>query len=108
MIAFAGDTSALSPGGVRIGSPALTTRGLKEGDFEKVADFLHEAVQLCARIQERAGKPLRTFIESSEKDEEFAAYIKDMRKRVGEFATSFGMPGFDVSSMKYTEVSGCE
>ena len=28
------------PGGVRIGTPALTTRGFKEAEFSKVADFL--------------------------------------------------------------------
>ena len=37
--AVLGDRSALTPGGVRIGSPALTTRGFKEEDFRKVADF---------------------------------------------------------------------
>lgn len=35
-----GDKSAIIPGGVRIGTPALTTRGFKEDDFVKVADFL--------------------------------------------------------------------
>ena len=28
-----GDKSALNPGGLRIGSPAMTTRGLEEKDF---------------------------------------------------------------------------
>lgn len=32
----AGDTSALVPGGLRMGSPALTSRGFVEKDFEKV------------------------------------------------------------------------
>lgn len=35
-----GDKSAIIPGGVRIGTPALTTRGFKEDDFVKIADFL--------------------------------------------------------------------
>lgn len=35
-----GDKSAVVPGGVRIGSPALTTRGFVERDFVRVADFL--------------------------------------------------------------------
>merc|ERR1719359_1701268 len=35
-----GDASALSPGGVRIGAPSMTTRGCTEADFEKVAEFL--------------------------------------------------------------------
>ena len=35
-----GDTSAIVPGGIRIGTPALTTRGFREADFVRVADFL--------------------------------------------------------------------
>merc|ERR1712232_147201 len=38
--AVPGDTSALSPGGVRIGAPAMTTRGCKAEDFKKIALFL--------------------------------------------------------------------
>ena len=32
-----GDKSALNPGGMRLGTPAMTTRGLKENDFKTVA-----------------------------------------------------------------------
>merc|ERR1712124_242193 len=35
-----GDVSALSPGGVRIGSPAMTTRGCTAADFGRIAEFL--------------------------------------------------------------------
>ena len=38
-----GDRSAVTPGGIRLGAPALTTRGLKESDFKKIADYLHRA-----------------------------------------------------------------
>lgn len=31
-----GDVSAFTPGGVRIGTPAMTSRGLVEADFEQV------------------------------------------------------------------------
>jgi glycine hydroxymethyltransferase len=36
MNSVAGDVSAMTPGGVRIGMPAMTSRGLKEADFMKV------------------------------------------------------------------------
>lgn len=36
-----GDKSALRPSGLRFGSPALTSRGLVQDDFKKVADFIH-------------------------------------------------------------------
>lgn len=41
--AVVGDVSALAPGGVRIGAPAMTSRGLREAEFEAIADLLHEA-----------------------------------------------------------------
>ena len=41
---FLGDASALRPGGIRLGTPALTSRGLKEDDFVKVADYIHEGL----------------------------------------------------------------
>lgn len=36
-----GDKSALNCSGIRLGTPALTTRGLVEKDIDKVVDFIH-------------------------------------------------------------------
>ena len=36
--------SPMKPSGIRIGTPAVTTRGLKEKDVEQVADFIAEAL----------------------------------------------------------------
>ncbi len=36
--------SALDPSGMRIGSPACTTRGMKEGEFERIAGVIDEAI----------------------------------------------------------------
>ena len=38
------DKSALNPTGLRLGTPAMTTRGLKENDFKQVVGFLDSAV----------------------------------------------------------------
>merc|ERR1712161_3239 len=35
-----GDVSALSPGGVRIGTPSMTTRGFGPEEFTKVGEYL--------------------------------------------------------------------
>ena len=48
--AVVGDVSALAPGGVRIGAPAMTSRGLQESHFEQIADMLHE-VRLPALLR---------------------------------------------------------
>lgn len=39
-----GDKSALKPSGLRLGSPALTSRGFKEDDFKKVVEFIHKGM----------------------------------------------------------------
>merc|ERR1719356_1336151 len=57
----AGDVSALSPGGVRIGTPAMTTRGCKKADMEKIAGFLDRCCQIALSIQEKKGKKLVDF-----------------------------------------------
>lgn len=36
--------SPMKPSGIRIGTPAVTTRGMKEADVRKVADFIAEAL----------------------------------------------------------------
>merc|ERR1719424_128523 len=88
--AVPGNVSALSPGGVRIGAPAMTTRGLVEKDFEAVADMLHEAVQLAKAIQAGApDKKLVTFAKLLEGDAKVAA----LREKVKAYASTFGMPG---------------
>jgi glycine hydroxymethyltransferase len=94
--AVLGDRSALTPGGVRIGTPALTTRGLKESDFRKVGGFLHKALQIAINLQTSA-KTLKDFeaavIASGE--------VKALKKDIQEFITQFPMPGFDTATMKY-------
>merc|ERR1719251_831992 len=46
-----GDASTLSPGGVRIGSPAMTTRGCKAEEFKKIAGFLDRCCQIALKVQ---------------------------------------------------------
>merc|ERR1711979_125971 len=46
-----GDASALSPGGVRIGTPAMTTRGLKEDGFRMIAEFLDRCLHIALNVQ---------------------------------------------------------
>ncbi|KVH92380.1 Pyridoxal phosphate-dependent transferase [Cynara cardunculus var. scolymus] len=49
-----GDVSAMVPGGIRMGTPALTSRGFVEEDFAKVAYFFDHAVKLALKIKGEA------------------------------------------------------
>lgn len=59
--AVVGDVSAMTPGGVRIGAPAMTSRGLKESDFEEIAGLLHNVLEVCKSVQAKSGKLLKEF-----------------------------------------------
>tara|TARA_B110000285_G_C15069622_1_gene587160 strand:+ start:1105 stop:1386 length:282 start_codon:yes stop_codon:yes gene_type:complete len=45
-----GDKSAVTPGGIRLGSPAVTTRGYIEEDMREVGRFIDEAFKISLDI----------------------------------------------------------
>lgn len=95
------DKSALVPRGLRIGTPAMTTRGLGPQDFRVVADFVHEAIQETARLNATIpGKKFKDFKEVL-KDGQHIPAVRDLGKRVAEFAVKFPAVGFNVGDMKY-------
>ncbi|KAL7002016.1 Serine hydroxymethyltransferase 7 [Sarracenia purpurea var. burkii] len=89
-IAIFDDNGTITPGGVRIGTPAMTSRGCLEGDFETMADFLLRAAQITSAVQREHGKQkaLPTGLPNN-KD------IVELRTRVEIFAAQFAMPGFE-------------
>merc|ERR1712183_1244610 len=42
-----GDKSAMNPNGLRVGTPAMTSRGLVEKDFETIGGFLAGAIDIA-------------------------------------------------------------
>jgi glycine hydroxymethyltransferase len=92
-----GDKSAIVPGGIRVGTPALTTRGFKEDDFEQVAVFIDRAVQIAKDI--KANTPgeakLKDFVAFANAEGPSRADVQQLRKEVEDYAGSFPMPGVD-------------
>ncbi len=87
--AVPGDRSAITPGGVRIGASALTTRGMKTQEFEQIAQFLHRGVEIALKIQAKTGKALKAFVQELSNDPD----IKALREEVQSFAHQWPMPG---------------
>ena len=54
--AIVGDKSALSPGGIRIGLCAMTTRGVERNDCQKIAEFIDRAITIGLSLQEGSPK----------------------------------------------------
>ncbi|OLN86328.1 putative serine hydroxymethyltransferase, mitochondrial [Colletotrichum chlorophyti] len=97
-----GDKSALVPGGLRIGTPAMTTRAFSEEDFGRVADIIDRAVTIAVRINKSAKKAaeekgekkpglLRHFMEylgDGETDPE----IVQLRSEVSDWVGTYPLP----------------
>ncbi|XP_055432315.1 serine hydroxymethyltransferase, cytosolic isoform X2 [Bubalus kerabau] len=90
-----GDKSALRPSGLRLGTPALTSRGLLEEDFQKVAHFIHRGIELTLQIQDAVGvkATLKEFMEKLAGAEEHQQAVAALRAEVESFATLFPLPG---------------
>ncbi|CAD7933678.1 unnamed protein product [Amoebophrya sp. A120] len=82
------DTSAMNPSGLRVGTPAMTTRGLKETDFEQVAVFLDQALKLAQSVQKEINSnklvDFTNFLEEKQ-----PAELLLLKKEVTEFCARF-------------------
>jgi glycine hydroxymethyltransferase len=83
-----GDKSALTPGGVRIGTCAMTTRGCMEDDFKAIGEFVHRAISICVEQQKQTGPKLVDFCKGLEDRED----LKALKMEVQAWAAKFGYP----------------
>lgn len=90
-----GDQSAVVPGGIRVGTPALTTRGFREEDFVRVADFIDRAVKIAVDLKANTPAPakLKDFVAYANGEGASRADLVQLRSEVEAFARSFPMPG---------------
>jgi len=100
-----GDKSALVPGGIRLGTPALTTRGMDEKDMQKVADLIHKGVEVTKEIKKQVPgkkvKDFRAFVENGHES------IDKLRAEVEAFASQFPTVGFEEEGMRYKDTFTC-
>ncbi|KAI8800398.1 serine hydroxymethyltransferase-domain-containing protein [Cladochytrium replicatum] len=93
-----GDKSAMIPGGLRMGSPAMTTRGLKEADFVQISEFIGRGIQLTIDIQRSTGakkmKDFKELVGEDAKSVGFGEQLGKLRKEVVEFSSAFPTIGF--------------
>jgi len=83
------DTSALNPGGIRVGAPAMTTRGFKEPEFATIVDFIDRAIKVAAAVQKSLPKE--------------ANKLKDWKAAIGDGS---GYPDLVQLKKEVTELSG--
>lgn len=89
-----GDKSALFPSGLRVGTPAMTTRGFGPEEFAKVAEYFQRAVDISIKLKAQeqgavAKELLASFKELADASEE----VKALDKEVQAWAAQFPVPG---------------
>lgn len=68
------------PSGVRLGTPAITTRGLKEPEMQQIADWMRATVDICVQAQ------------IPEKLTQFTSELEKFHTDVKTLANSFPLP----------------
>ncbi|XP_050438144.1 serine hydroxymethyltransferase isoform X2 [Adelges cooleyi] len=87
-----GDKSAMNPYGIRLGTPALTTRGMKEKDMAIVAQLIHKGLCLALDVQKISGPKLVNFKSTLTSNPDFVERVQTLTKEVESFAEQFYMP----------------
>jgi len=89
--AVPGDTRPFVPGGLRLGSPAMSSRGLKEQDFEQIAHFIDRGIKITLNIQKLVtGTKLKDF-EDALGSKQYPE-IEQLKNEVQQFCGNFPMP----------------
>jgi len=88
-----GDKSAIVPRGIRLGSPAMTSRGLVEKDFDQIVEYLDRGVKIAKRLKgECEGTKLSDYKAHVSKVRDSDAEITKLREEVKSFSLSFPCP----------------
>lgn len=95
-----GDKSAFNPGGIRIGTHAMTTRGCGEADFRLIADYIDVGVGIAAKVKAASGPKakmadFRAALEAGEGEADIVALKKD----VVAFSSAFDTIGYTKEDM---------
>jgi glycine hydroxymethyltransferase len=82
------------PSGLRLGTPALTTRGLKEAQMRQVAVWISEIIEYIKPYKLPDVKEVRSeFIKNYKAKMVEDKFLKTMHKKVIALATKFPVPG---------------
>lgn len=75
--------AAFRPSGVRLGTPAMTTRGLGANEMIKIAEWMRRVADLCVKAKNEDGLT------------QYENELKEIREEVRELALGFPIPGLE-------------
>ena len=88
-----GDKSALTPGGIRIGAPAMSSRGMGPKAFAQIARYIDRSIKIAKDVQAQLPK-------QANKQKDFKAKIADgslaeiscLKEEISRWASAFPLP----------------
>ncbi|CRG90460.1 glycine hydroxymethyltransferase [Talaromyces islandicus] len=97
-----GDKSALKPGGLRLGTPAMTSRGFQPEDFGRVGDIVDRAVTITQKLDKAARESaeakgrknpgnVKAFIEYVGNGDDISEIVQ-LKKEVEDWVGTFSIP----------------
>nr|CAH7763553.1 unnamed protein product [Callosobruchus chinensis] len=90
-----GDKSALNPSGIRLGTPALTTRGMKEHDVDRIVEYIDQALKLAQEASAISGPKLVDFKKVVHEHPEVSKKVAALRAEIEKFTEAFILPGYE-------------
>lgn len=89
-----GDKSALFPSGLRVGTPAMTTRGFGPAEFDRVADFFQQAVAIAVDLKaSEQGAVAKELLASFKQLADDSEKVKALDAEVKAWAAQYPVPG---------------
>jgi len=86
-----GDKSAITPSGLRVGAPGMTSRGLTEDDFRQIGNFIARAIDIGVEVQKQTGPKLKDWKKALDPP---PADLLALKAEVEAFASAFDTVGF--------------
>lgn len=76
---------AFRPSGVRLGTPAVTTRGMKEAEMKQISDWMKQVMKICQKAK----------TEEALEESEFKSELDKIHQEVIALSKQFKVPGLN-------------